>query len=162
MTASLAHASSILAAAINAGFRESGVQSLKNLDDPLKAFPMVAVRTSGLAFESLIGYATEDTYMDEAREGIHSLVNKDYLEMLLEVASERFQANKHRMQRFEAEIVRTEQSKPAEWETHQSRQARKKADGLARQHALKNESSGERMGKIASEEHDGDNFKTER
>ena len=156
MTASLAHASSVLAAAINAGFRESGVQSLKNLDDPLNAFPMVAVRTSGLAFESLIGYAVEDTHIDEAKGDIHSLVSEDYLGMLLEVANERFQANKQRMHRFEMGLFRTEQSKPTEWETHQSRQARKRADGLARRHALKSESRGERVEKIAPEEDDAD------
>ncbi|KAL8875598.1 MAG: hypothetical protein Q9192_009023, partial [Flavoplaca navasiana] len=42
-TASLSHAAPILSAAISAGFRESGVQSLKNLTDP-NAIPMVAVR----------------------------------------------------------------------------------------------------------------------
>ncbi|KAL8879587.1 MAG: hypothetical protein Q9192_008200, partial [Flavoplaca navasiana] len=40
-TASLSHAAPILSAAISAGFRESGVQSLKNLSDP-NAIPMVA------------------------------------------------------------------------------------------------------------------------
>ena len=150
MTASLAHASPILAAAINAGFRESGVQSLKNLDDPLHAYPMVAVRTSGLALESLIGYAAEDAHVDEGRDDIHSLVSEDYLKMLLDIANDRFQANKERMQRFEAELFRTRQNKSIEWEPHQSRQARKRAEGLARQYALHNESRGRKIGDIAS------------
>ena len=54
MAATLKHAQPVLAAASAAGFRESGLQSLKNLDDA-DAFPIVAVRTSGLALESIIG-----------------------------------------------------------------------------------------------------------
>ncbi len=138
MTASLAHASSILTAAINAGFRESGVQSLKNLDDPLNAFPMVAIRTSGLALESVVGYVEEDdTCFDKAKEKIHSLVSEDYLNLLVEVANERFRANEQRKKRVEEELFQSEESKSTDWETRQSRQARKRADGLARQHALK-------------------------
>ncbi|KAL2042679.1 hypothetical protein N7G274_004438 [Stereocaulon virgatum] len=58
MAASLYHAQPILTAAINAGFRESGIQSLKNLDDA-NAFPMVAIRTAGLALESIVGVVSE-------------------------------------------------------------------------------------------------------
>src|SRR5271170_7368875 len=54
MAASLKHAQPVLAAAINAGFRESGVLSLRNLDDP-DACPMIAIRTAGLGLESIIG-----------------------------------------------------------------------------------------------------------
>ena len=55
MTASLQHAKPLLSATINSGFRESGVQSLKNLDDQ-NACPMVAVRTAGLKLEAIVGY----------------------------------------------------------------------------------------------------------
>ena len=139
MTASLAHASSILAAAINAGFRESGVQSLKNLDDPSNAFPMVAVRTSGLAFESLVGYTVENNRIGDAEENIQSLVSEDHIRLLLNIANERFQANQQRTQRLEAEISTRGQKKGMEWEEPMSRQARKRAEGLARRDALRNE-----------------------
>ncbi|OQV07716.1 hypothetical protein CLAIMM_12111 [Cladophialophora immunda] len=54
--ATLRHARPLLAAAVNAGFRESGVQSLRALDDAEHGV-MVAVRTAGLAFETLVGVA---------------------------------------------------------------------------------------------------------
>lgn len=153
MTASLAHASSILAAAINAGFRESGVQSLKNLDDPLNAFPMVAVRTSGLAFESLIGYAVEaETQVAGAdEEGIQCLVDQDHLRLLLDIANERFQANEQRMHRFEAEVFKNDQKESA-WEEPNVRQARKRAEGLMRRNELKNAD----RGKVNDEGRDGE------
>ncbi|KIW17223.1 hypothetical protein PV08_04414 [Exophiala spinifera] len=52
--ATLRHARPVVAAAINSGFRESGVQSLRVLDDPEHGV-MVAVRTAGLAFETVVG-----------------------------------------------------------------------------------------------------------
>ncbi|KAF7508472.1 hypothetical protein GJ744_009185 [Endocarpon pusillum] len=59
MTASLHHAKPLLSAAINSGFRESGVQSLKNLDNP-NACPMVAIRTAGLGLEAIIALFERD------------------------------------------------------------------------------------------------------
>ena len=162
MTASLEHASPILAAAINAGFRESGVQSLKNLEDPIHSFPMVAVRTSGLAFQSVIGYTMDDGPVDddgdgeeddEAREEeerekeekeegekIHSLVSPEHLRLLLDIANGRFHANKLRMQRFEDELFKGdhEKKKAEEWEESTVRQARKKTEGLHKQEEMRN------------------------
>lgn len=153
MTASLAHASPILTAAINAGFRESGVQSLKNLDDPSNAFPMVAIRTSGLAFESLIGYAADGAADIKERGGgdspdddddddvvIHSLLaNQSHLQLLLDIANGRFVANQQRMRRFETELFSSSEETGSikkttirEWEDPVIRQARKRAEGLAR------------------------------
>ena len=138
MTASLPHASSILTAAINAGFRESGLQSLKNLENPLTAFPILAIRTSGLALESVIGYvAGEDSHTDETTENLQRLVSEDYLALLLEVANERFQLNEQRKLRFSTELFDSEQNQSAVWESRQSRQIRMRADGLARQHVLR-------------------------
>ncbi len=68
MTASLHHAQPIVAAAINAGFRESGVQSLKNLSDG-NAFPMVAVRSAGLRVESLVGVCYDHDRVCEGGKG---------------------------------------------------------------------------------------------
>ncbi|KAL9131141.1 MAG: hypothetical protein Q9217_000842 [Psora testacea] len=132
MTASLHHAQPILAAAINAGFRESGVQSLKNLEDA-NAFPMVAVRTSGLAFESLIGYLLEnETRLDGEHEAMRRLVSDEYLENLLDIANERFKINAERTQRFEEEVF-GRNGQQSGWEDPATRRARKKAEGLARQ-----------------------------
>ncbi|KAL9007598.1 MAG: hypothetical protein Q9180_009617 [Flavoplaca navasiana] len=113
-TASLSHAAPILSAAISAGFRESGVQSLKNLTDP-NAIPLVAVRSAGLAFESVIGIVRGDSVQPlydcasnedgrQEEEVIEALVGEEYLEMLVDVANERFEANSERIRRFEAAL----------------------------------------------------------
>lgn len=157
MTASLAHASPILTAAINAGFRESGVQSLKNLDDPLYSFPMVAVRTAGLAFQSVIGYvldvdgdddgnddddgaAEEEEEEKRGGEKIHSLVTPSHLRLLLDIANGRFHANKLRMQRLEDELFKKDQKTQEEgaWEESTVRQARKRAEGLQKRDEIRN------------------------
>ena len=137
MTASLHHAQRVLTAAINAGFRESGVQSLKNLDDP-QAFPMVAIRSSGLAFESVVGASTfeaEERYNDD--EDVNSLVTEEYLELLLKLANERFKANSERMKRFEDELFGKQIRKETPWEDGETRRERKRAEGLRKQNSLR-------------------------
>ena len=137
LTASLAHAQPVLAAAINAGFRESGVQSLRNLDDP-EACPMVAVRTSGLALESIVGFVQEDDHEDEMM--VTSLVSDDVLRMLVELANERFVANAERKERFQREVAKAFKRRPrhgqhgGDWETQEDRRDRKRAEGLEKQH----------------------------
>ena len=128
MTASLHHAQPVLSAAINAGFRESGIQSLKNLDDT-NAFPMVAIRTSGLALESVVGY------MDNGRteQAIQSLVSEGYLALLLRVANERFAANTERTQRFEKNLFEEQRKSQPAWEDADTRRQRKRAEGLNQQ-----------------------------
>ena len=69
---------------------------MKNLDDT-NAFPMVAVRSSGLGFESVIGYVN-----DGINEGkVTSLVDGRYLELLAHISNERFATNTERVVRFE-------------------------------------------------------------
>ncbi len=132
MTASLRHAAPILAASIGAGFRESGVQSLKNLDDG-NAFPMVAVRSSGLAFESLVGVLQEMGGEGRFDGGgvVRGLVSEEYLEVLVKIANERFRANVERAGRFEAELFRRERGN-GEWEDADLRRERKRAEGVQR------------------------------
>ena len=142
MTASLHHAQPILAAAINAGFRESGIQSLKNLED-VNAFPMVAIRSSGLALESIIG-SVPDRVKDTSREGsdskhylnnedVHSLVSDRYLDLLLNIANDRFKSNTERMRRFESDLFEREATTISTWEDSKTRQERKRAEGLKQQ-----------------------------
>lgn len=150
MTASLHYARPILAAAINAGFRESGVQSLKNLDEP-NNFPMVAIRTSGLALESVIGYlpgyASGKGPEIEYEEQVQSMVSEEYLELLVKMANERFEANAERITRFEKELFRENSRHTDGWENDQDRRERKRAEGLKQQAAL-------REMKIATEDND--------
>lgn len=134
MTASLHHAQPILAAAINAGFRESGIQSLKNLDD-VNAFPMVAIRSSGLALESIIG-CVPDRVKDTIKD-VHSLVSQSYLDLMLNVANDRFKSNTERMNRFESDLFEREAPKSSNWEDSKTRQERKRAEGLKQQEELR-------------------------
>ena len=136
MTASLQHAQPILSAAINAGFRESGVQSLKNLDD-VNAFPMVAIRSSGLAFGSLIGYV-DQTDNDEIR----SLVSEEYLKLLLSIANDRFDANTVRINRLQANLLQTSHKRNTIWEDQESRRERMKTEGLERRDKRRAECGG--------------------
>ena len=140
MTASLHHAQPILAAAINAGFRESGIQSLKNLDDS-EAFPMVGIRTAGVALESLVGLIP-DRIQDrqdgtETEEHIIRIVSDEYLELLVNIANERFKTNAERMKRFEQDLFKRESGLGQAWEDSKSRQERKRAEGLKQQQMLR-------------------------
>ena len=134
MTASLHHAQPILTAAINAGFRESGIQSLKNLED-VNAFPMVAIRSSGLALESIIGRTSSDG--DPNSGDVCSLVNDDYLNLLLNVANDRFESNTERMRRFESDLFKRETTTASTWEDSKTRQERKRAEGLKQQEEVR-------------------------
>ena len=125
MTASLHHAQEILSAAINAGFRESGVQTLKNLDDP-NSFPTVAVRTAGLGLSSLIGYMRDS----ENEEEILGMVNEEYLEVLLGIANERFGLNAERIKRFSDNLFQKGNEVGSAWEDKRVRQERNRAEGL--------------------------------
>ncbi|KAL8799801.1 MAG: hypothetical protein Q9182_005633 [Xanthomendoza sp. 2 TL-2023] len=152
-TASLTHAAPILSAAISAGFRESGVQSLKNLTDP-NALPMVAVRSAGLAFESVIGVIhtplnppqalhrgdlEDEQEQQEDKEGIaEALVDENYLEMLVDIANERFEANTERIRRFEEALFGKAGTKSeCEWEDRATRNERKRREGLARREEMR-------------------------
>ena len=147
MTASLHHAQPIVAAAINAGFRESGIQSLKNLDD-VNAFPMVAIRSSGLALESIIG-CVPDRVKDTSKVGmdgkhylnnedVHSLVSDNYLDLLLNIANDRFKSNTERMRRFESDLFKREATTTSSWEDSKTRLERKRAEGLKQQEEVRN------------------------
>lgn len=133
MAASLHHAQPILSAAINAGFRESGVQSLKNLEDP-NAFPMVAVRTAGLALGSIVGHASET---GTGEDQVRALVGEEYLETLLRVANARFAANAERIERFSDSLFHGYKSSESSGENPQSRRQRKKAEGLEKRDQLR-------------------------
>lgn len=127
LCASLHHAQPVLAAALNAGFRESGVQSLKNLDDET-ALPMVAIRTAGLAFETLVAVVDHDDQM-------HTLVTPETLALLVHIANDRLRGNEERRGRLLKSLDAAFQ--PSSWEPAQERQARKKREGLLRRAALR-------------------------
>lgn len=140
MAASLHHARPVLNAAFNSGFRESGVQSLKNLDDP-ESCPMVAVRTAGLGLEAIIASVTSE--VEDSPRRFHCLVSREYIALILKTANERFEANKQRIDKFRdslkeamASEIRKLQQKE-KWESPEARRQRKRQEGLRAQEIQK-------------------------
>ena len=146
LAASLHYAQRILTAAINAGFRESGVQSLKNLDDP-NSFPMVAIRSSGLALSSLIGFLSTD---DDGEERVQSMADESHLRLLLELGNARFEANAERIRRFEANLFKGRENPGGRWEGVDERRERKRAEGFREKERLQREDVGRRKNEKTS------------
>ena len=132
MAASLHHAQRVIAAAISAGFRESGIQSLKNLHDP-NAFPMIAVRSSGLALSSLVGFVGDALDEDE----VSCMVDDHYLEILLSIANERFLENSKRVSRFRNQLLNEARKEQIPWEDRDERRDRMRAQGQQRKNTNK-------------------------
>lgn len=105
LTSSLASAHHAASAALQAGFRESGINSTQEAKDGSPACPMVAVRSSGLAFDCLIGYHAAGTSPED--EGtIRPMVSEAYLRTLVGVANQRFKTNIERRERFRATLLK--------------------------------------------------------
>lgn len=136
LTASLGHAQLLLRAALQAGFRESGAINIASQSDS-SVSPIVAIRSMGLGFESLVGF--EDS--DGTR---HATVSPAYLRDLMDVGNERFVENTKRIERFssafkELFLNRGPQRRNPEgqdWEDAVTRKARMRAEGLKRRAAL--------------------------
>ncbi|KAJ9612053.1 hypothetical protein H2200_003648 [Cladophialophora chaetospira] len=147
--ATLHHARPLLSAAINAGFRESGVQSLRILD-PAEAERgvMVAIRTAGLSFDTVVGIVD----VTENGEEVRRVVSEDYLAMCASVINQRFMWNEERRERFRKELrgameraglaTNAEGGESAR-EDKMERRRRKREEGLARQ-KMKQETSSEK------------------
>lgn len=145
MTATFTHAQPVLGAASASGFRESGLQSLRCLETDGPS-PIVAVRSSGLSFESVIGYCEDEDGRDEPV--VHSLVTEGYLEMLVAMSNDRFMINTDRKERFWRSLTEACSSqnqghsrgkakgKPVDWEEPAVRKERMRAEGLARKKLL--------------------------
>lgn len=165
LTATLAHAQLVLKSAIEAGFRESGAINLVNSNDS-KPTPMVAVRTLGLGFDSIIGYMAEQE--GSRNEIIRSIVTEGYLHILTQIANKKFRDNTRRMNRFSTNLLNLCQSdvglnnasgvhKPlhqVNWEDADTRRQRKRAEGLKKKQELleENKQRDNQSRQICSEE----------
>lgn len=118
---------------------------------------MVAVRSTGLAFESVIGVVRGRTILppgtpqgdedgqrqdedgqQQEEDAIEALVDEEYLEVLVGIANERFEANTERIRRFETLLFGSTGKKAVHsWEEKETRQERKRAEGLKRREELK-------------------------
>lgn len=141
LTASHAHAQLLLRCALHAGFRESGAVSLlpPNPSPSQPAAPIVAVRSMGLGFESLLGHA-------DASGRRHLIVPSGYLDTLMRIGEERFVENAKRIRRFEeafAEAVREPAPRMGPdggaWEDAAARRERMREEGLRRKAAMQAE-----------------------
>lgn len=138
LTASLEHAQALLRCAQQAGFRESGVINVTAGAGEPDIIPIVAIRTMGLGFESLIGFQQNGKRQP--------MVETPYLETLVELSNTRFVENKKRIERFRVgfqNLISNRklggQKKPEGWEDAEARRARKRAEGLKRREELKAE-----------------------
>jgi tRNA wybutosine-synthesizing protein 3 len=127
--ASLHMANIVLAAANQAGFRESGAMNLAeatdNDDGSKSTCPAVAIRSMGLGFDSVIGF--------HSRNGsVSTFVDENQLSILVRLANERFATNVERTQRFAANLRRA-LSPLQSVEDEATRRQRKRAEGLKRQ-----------------------------
>jgi tRNA wybutosine-synthesizing protein 3 len=98
---------------------------------------MVAVRSTGYSFDSIIGY-----HNDQGRNV--PLVDERYLKTLLAIANDRFRINTERIARFrnaltdafQSPALRSGMSSKPDWEDADTRRQRKREEGLARRQAL--------------------------
>lgn len=135
LTASPEHAQLVVQAGMEAGFRETGAVSLLSRQPDEEATPMVAVRSMGLSFESLIGAEVN---------GVRQLtVSPEYLQTLVRISNERFVENDKRIARFSAalEAAFTPPKGKDDWEDAQIRRERKRLEGLRRREELKKETT---------------------
>ncbi|KAH6667528.1 methyltransferase TYW3-domain-containing protein [Halenospora varia] len=129
LTASLHQAQTVLSAALQAGFRESGGLNLTSSTE--QPTPMVGIRSMGLALESIIGFEHNGQEICTVPEW--------QLGNLLEISNDRFVENTKRIERFRALLKdlsggaqegRRKGQEGEKWEDPQSRRERKRAEGL--------------------------------
>ncbi|KAF2721220.1 hypothetical protein K431DRAFT_285054 [Polychaeton citri CBS 116435] len=143
LTSSLDNAQYALEAAMRAGFRESGISGVvpsSSSSGALPPAPLVAVRTHGLAFDSIVAY-------QDAQGNNIPMVTEEYLRTLLTIANQRFELNADRKARFWTALKQIlvkvanggdlTKQRPADWEPATERKARKRAEGLERQRQSK-------------------------
>ena len=102
---------------------------------------MIAVRSTGLAFDSVVGYL-HDSGDYTPTPPIFSSVGEPHLRSLVAIANTRFQENARRTKRFaealggmcEPGILL--EPKDRDWEDADIRRERKRAEGLERKQAL--------------------------
>jgi tRNA wybutosine-synthesizing protein 3 len=150
LSASLDEAQRVLNAALSAGFRESGAVSLGSTKAG-EANPIVAVRSAGYAFDTIIGYQDQD--------GRNlSLIDESHMRTLVCIANERFKINFERIARFRAALLESYHPPPStangpsnpDWEDAEARKRRKREEGLARQQALQSATAREPVADITS------------
>ncbi|KAK0668615.1 methyltransferase TYW3-domain-containing protein [Cercophora samala] len=131
LTASHSHAQKVIQAGMEAGFRETGAVSLLSRQDE-DHNPIVAVRSMGLSFESLIG-------VEDGAGTRKAVVGSGYLNRVVNNSEKLFKENEKRIGRFREALKAAfeEGSKKKEgWEDADARRERKRLEGLRRKEEL--------------------------
>ena len=156
LAASPEHAQLLLRCGLQAGFRESGAINVAGGGAGEPATPMVAIRTAGLALESLIGFGTSAHDDDDGGDVgvvVRRAVPAAHLRTLLRVANNRFAANADRIARFQALLSSSSSSlsetttrgvgrRGPEWEDSAARRERLRAEGLRRREEIRRQRGG--------------------
>ena len=140
---SIASAQAVLKAAQSAGFRESGISSISSSSSSSTknahhngseaVSVMTAVRSTGLAFDSPIGYL--DSHIDKST----LTVSEAYMKGLVQIANAHFATNVERTERFRKALLdafatdRQDSDNGNDWEPADVRRERKRAEGLMKQ-----------------------------
>ncbi|CAP68097.1 uncharacterized protein PODANS_1_19610 [Podospora anserina S mat+] len=131
LTASHSHAQKVIQAGMEAGFRETGAVSLLSRQDD-DHNPVVAVRSMGLSFESLIGV--------EGTDGVRrAVVGRGYLDRVVRNSEKLFKENERRIGRFREALKGWFEEGPKKkdgWEDADARRERKRSEGLRRKQEL--------------------------
>ena len=127
----LESAQNVLAAAQEAGFRESGISSISAVDQDNLQQTMIAVRTHGLSFDNFVGCL-------HSKQTITPLVPSSTIQLLVHDANQKFAENTARTRRFRDAVHKRFNPPPSYgdhglWETPETRRARMRAEGLQRQ-----------------------------
>ncbi|KAF3911210.1 hypothetical protein ABW20_dc0100504 [Dactylellina cionopaga] len=117
LTENLEIANRVLTCAITSSFRESGIVS------PLKN-PVVAIRTTGLAFDAPIGI------YDSSNGVIKRFIEPPGLRTLARLANARFKENFGRISSFSMQLMSTAAVPETREESRQTRADRKRREGL--------------------------------
>src|SRR5690606_33010870 len=95
--------------ALAAGFRESGIMNLglpaAKSKQKVAGFPILAVRSTGISLDSIVGMVVEGEE-EEDDVTVKLLVPSTVLGLLVDMANQRFEENRKRIQRFE-NLIRT-------------------------------------------------------
>lgn len=95
-------AQTLLGSGMAAGFRESGISGIVD-SKGRPTTPMVAVRSSGLAMDCIVGFQSPAT--DGGTQRILPLVSEEYLRTMIAVTNDRFKQNSQRKERFRLHLL---------------------------------------------------------
>ncbi|KAK4194283.1 methyltransferase TYW3-domain-containing protein [Triangularia verruculosa] len=141
LTASHGHAQRVIQAGMEAGFREAGAVSLLSRQDD-DHHPIVAIRSMGLSFESLIGV--------EGSDGVRrAVVSSGYLKRVVANSEKLFKENEKRIARFKEALKSAFEEKPKAkegWEDAEARRERKRLEGLKRKEEMQRQKEAEAAG----------------